>query len=98
VISDFRVMGDQHEVFGQVASVPTVWRALKETAGGGDRTGRKVTAAVNRARRYAWSQVTARHGQLPPVQVADRQLTGITCIRLDATVVPAHRPALGTRS
>ena len=24
------------------------------------------------------------------VQVADRQLTGITCIRLDATVVPAH--------
>lgn len=24
------------------------------------------------------------------MQVADRQLTGITCIRLDATVVPAH--------
>jgi hypothetical protein len=89
-ISDFRVLGDQEEVFGQVASVPTVWRALKETAGGGDRARRKVTAAVNRARRYAWSQVTARHGQLPPVRVADRQLTGITCIRLDATVVHAH--------
>jgi hypothetical protein len=87
VISDFRVVGDQGEVFGQVASVPTVWRALKETAAGGDRTRRKVTAAVNKARRYAWSQVTARHGQLPPVQVADRHLTGITCIRLDATVV-----------
>jgi hypothetical protein len=90
VISDFRVMGDQGEVFGQVASVPTAWRVLKETAAGGDRTGRKVTAAVNKARRYAWAQVTDRHGQLPPVQVADRQLTGITCIRLDATVVPAH--------
>jgi hypothetical protein len=90
VISDFRVMGDQDEVFGQVASVPTAWRALKEAAGGGDKTRRKVTAAVNKARRYAWSQVTDRHGQLPPVQVADRQLTGITCIRLDATVVPAH--------
>ena len=90
VISDFRVMGDQHEVFGQVGSVPTAWRALKEAAAGGDRTRRKVTAAVNTARRYAWSQVIARHGQLPPVQVADRQLTGITCIRLDATVVPAH--------
>src|SRR5258708_3158321 len=25
-ISDFRVMGDQDEVLGQVASVPTVWR------------------------------------------------------------------------
>ena len=90
VISDFRVMGDQGEVFGQVASVPTAWRTLREAAAGGDRTRRKVTAAVNKARRYAWSQVIARHGQLPPVQVADRQLTGITCIRLDATVVPAH--------
>jgi len=90
VISDFRVMGDQGEVFGQVASVPTAWRALKEAAAGGDRTRRKVTAAVNTARRYAWSQIIARHGQLPPVQIADRQVTGITCIRLDATVVPAH--------
>lgn len=90
VISDFRVMGDQGEAFGQVASVPTAWRTLKETAAGGDRTRRKVTAAVNKARRYAWSQVTARHGGLPPVQVADRQLPGVTCIRLDATVVPAH--------
>src|SRR5512142_2913830 len=90
VISDFRVMGDQDEVFGQVASVPTAWRALKETAAGGDRTRRKITAALNKARRYAWSQITARHGQLPPVRIADRHLDGITCIRLDATVVPAH--------
>src|SRR5512135_636015 len=37
VISDFRVMGDQDEVFGQVASVPTAWRALKEAAAGGGR-------------------------------------------------------------
>ena len=53
VISDFRVMGDQREVFGAVASVPTAWRALKEAAAGGDRARRKVTAAVNRARRHA---------------------------------------------
>jgi hypothetical protein len=90
VISDFRVMGDQGGVFGQVASVPTAWRALKEAAAGGDRTRRRVAAAVSKARRRAWSQAAARHGQLPPVQVADRQLAGITCIRLDATVVPAH--------
>ena len=90
VISDFRVMGDQDEVFGQVASVPTAWRALRETAAGGDRTRRKITAATNKGRRYAWPQVIARHGQLPPVQVADRRLEGVTCIRLDATVVPAH--------
>jgi hypothetical protein len=90
VISDFRVMGDQDEVFGQVASVPTAWRTLKETAAGGDRTRRKITAALNKARRYAWSQIIARHGELPPVQVADRHLKGIACIRLDATVVHAH--------
>jgi hypothetical protein len=45
---------------------------------------------VNAARRYAWARGTARHGTLPPVQVADRKLGGVTCIRLDATVVPAH--------
>ena len=32
MISDFRVMGDQRELFGLVASVPTCWRALSETA------------------------------------------------------------------
>jgi hypothetical protein len=86
VISDFRVMGDQREVFGPVASVPTAWRALRESSSGGDRTRRKATAAVNRARRHAWAQA----GPLPPVKIADRVLEGVTCIRLDATVVPAH--------
>src|SRR5277367_2799728 len=90
VISDFRVMGDQRELFGPVASVPTVWRALKETAAGGDRRRRKITAAVSRARRRAWAHGAARHGGLPPVRVADRRLEGVTCIRLDATVVAAH--------
>ena len=86
VISDFRVMGDQREVFGPVASVPTAWRALKEAAAGGDRARRKVRAAVNRARRRAWAQA----GTLPPVRIADRVLEGVACIRLDATVVQAH--------
>src|SRR5712691_9313593 len=66
VISDFRVMGDQQELFGRVA------------------------AAVNAARRQAWAGIVARHGALPGVRVADRVLEGVTCIRLDATVSPAH--------
>ena len=90
VISDFRVMGDQRELFGPVASVPTAWRALKETAAGGDRGRRMVTAAVSKARRHAWAYGIARHGELPPVRVADGKLEGVTCIRLDATVVTAH--------
>jgi hypothetical protein len=95
VISDFRVMGDQRELLGPVASVPTAWRALKETAAGGDRRRRKITAAVNKARRHAWAQGIARHGCLPPVRVADRRLEGVTCIRLAATVVTAHRQGTG---
>ena len=36
------------------------------------------------------AQGAARHGGLPPVRVAVKALDGITCIRLDATVVHAH--------
>src|SRR5213082_645727 len=61
VISDFRVMGDQRELFGLVASVPTVWRTLDEIARGGERALGKITAAVNAARRRAWAQIAARH-------------------------------------
>jgi hypothetical protein len=49
VISDFRVMGDQEELFGLVASVPTAWRTLAEIAGGGQRPLNNMTAAVNAA-------------------------------------------------
>ena len=52
-ISDFRVMGDQRELFGLVASVPTAWRTLEEIAAGGTRMGKKLTAAVSAARRLA---------------------------------------------
>jgi hypothetical protein len=90
VISDFRVMGDQGELFGLVASVPTCWRALSEIAGGGSRPLTRITAAVNAARRRTWAVAAARHGALPGVRVADKTLAGVTCIRLDASVVPAH--------
>jgi hypothetical protein len=89
-ISDFRVIGDQPELFGLVASVPTAWRALSEIAAGGTRTAGRITAAVNMARRTSWAAVAARHGGLPGVRVADRVLAGVTCIRLDATVTFAH--------
>src|SRR6204780_3157188 len=90
VISDFRVMGDQRELFGPVASVPTAWRALREIAAGGDRRRRRITAAGGKGRGPAGAHGIARHGGLPPVRVADRRLEGVTCIRLDATVVTAH--------
>jgi hypothetical protein len=90
VISDFRVMSDQRELFGLVASVPTAWRTLAEIARGGSRAQRRITAAVNMARRRAWAQAVARHGALPGVRMADKRLDGVVCIRLDATVILAH--------
>ena len=90
VISDFRVMGDQDELFGLVASVPTAWRTLKEIATAGPRGEKRIIAAVNTARRHAWAQAAARHGALPGVRLADKTLDGVTCIRLDATVTFAH--------
>lgn len=95
VISDFRVMRDQAELLGPVASVLTVWRTLGEIASGGARAERRVAAAVNAARRLAWAQVEARHGSLPGVRVADKVLDRVTCIRLDATVIPAHSDKQG---
>ena len=62
VISDFRVMPDQCELFGLVASVPTAWRTLAEIARVGPRADERITAAVNAARRHAWAQAAARHG------------------------------------
>src|SRR5204863_1664266 len=71
-------------------SVPTAWRTLAEIARGGARADKRITAAVNMARRHAWAQVTARHGALPGVRLADKMLDGVVCIRLDATVTLAH--------
>ena len=90
VISDFRVLTDQKELFGLVASVPTTWRTLDEIGAGGSRALARITRAVNGARRQAWAAIEARHGALPGVRIADKVLEGVTCIRLDATVTPAH--------
>jgi hypothetical protein len=54
VISDFRVMSDQSELFGLV-SVPAAWPTLAEIARAGARADRRVTAAVNAARRQGRS-------------------------------------------
>ena len=71
VISDFRVIGDQGELFGLVASVPTAWRTLDEIARGGDRALGKITAAVNAARRRAWA-ADRRPGTAPCPASASR--------------------------
>jgi hypothetical protein len=72
VISDFRVMADQRELFGLVASVPAAWRTLDEIAAGGGRVLARIARAVDAARRRAWAGIEARRGAIPGVAVADR--------------------------
>ena len=78
-----------------VASVPTTWRTLDEIAAGGPRALARITKAVNGARRQAWAAIEARHSTLPGVRIADKVLQGVTCIRLDATVIPACSQGAG---
>jgi hypothetical protein len=98
VMSDFRVLADQRSLLGKVASVPTLWRTLGEVAGGGGKAARKVDRAVAVARKRAWAAICQRHGQLPGVRIAGKVLDGVTCIRLDATVIPAHSDKEGAEA
>jgi hypothetical protein len=85
MISDFRMIGDQDDLFGLVAWVPTAWRVLREIAAGGERTRCALAGAVNTARRRAWARAPL------PVRVADKALTGVAGIRLDAPWCPRAR-------
>lgn len=87
VMSDLAVLRDQGELFGPVASDPTLWRTLE---GIGDLQRDKLTAARARTRRHVWDQILARHGAIPASRVADRDLGTTIVIRLDATLVVAH--------
>jgi hypothetical protein len=57
VISDFRVMADQKELFGLVASVRTTRRTFDEIAAGGPRTLARITRLVNGGCRQAWTAI-----------------------------------------
>jgi hypothetical protein len=78
-----------------VASVPAVWRTLDEIAAGARRAQAGITRAVNAARRRAWAAIGARHGALPGVRIAGKVLEGVTCLRLDASVVACHSGKAG---
>jgi hypothetical protein len=87
VMSDLAVLRDQAELFGPVASDPTLWRALDEI--GPDQRDR-VASARAKVRRHVWGLIEARHGRIPPSRVADRDLGETIVIRMDATIQIAH--------
>jgi DDE family transposase len=87
VLSDLASLRDQAELFGPVASDPTLWRALEEI--GPDQRVRIATARA-RTRRQVWALIEARHGRIPRSRVADADLGSTIVIRMDATIQVAH--------
>lgn len=71
VLSDLAVLRDQAELFGPVASDPTLWRALDEI---GPDQRERIAAARAKVRRHVWGLIEARHGGIPPSPVGDRDL------------------------
>jgi len=85
-IADIAVLRDQPEVFGQVASDPTVWRVL---AGIDDAALGRLQAARAAAREMAWAQLCETGGGLPASRAAGVVVPGIV-IDLDASIVVCH--------
>jgi hypothetical protein len=107
-LSDVEAMTAQEEIFGPGggASDSTMLRALDELAerlGGDGLPGRRLARATAAARATAWEAIVARHGQLPAVAVAGKDLTRpatepggkprpVLVVRLDATLIEAASP------
>jgi hypothetical protein len=87
---DFQALAHLEKLIGPVPSTPTVWRSLNEADG--LRVAR-IQQAVCRFRRWWWAMLAARPEGFPWLQVAGRELTGITVIDLDASVVQASSDA-----
>jgi hypothetical protein len=88
-ISDFQGLRHLAPVIGPIPSTPTVWRALNEV---GQLQLTRVNAAVTAFRAHWWRLLAARPQGFPWLQVAGRELTGITVLDLDASIVFAASP------
>ena len=83
-ISDFQALAHLEKLIGPVPSTPTVWRSLDE-ADAVQVT--RIHQATRRFRRLWWAILKSRPEGFPWLSVAGRELTGITVIDLDASVV-----------
>jgi hypothetical protein len=85
-IGDFQALAHLEKLIGPVPSTPTVWRSLEEADA---LQVARIGRAVCRFRRLWWAMLAARPEGFPWLQVAGRELTGVTVIDLDASVVQA---------
>jgi DDE family transposase len=107
-LSDIEAMTAQEEIFGPGggASDSTMLRVLDELGGrlrADGLPGRRLARATTGVRARAWVAIVARHGQLPAVKVAGKNLTRpatepggtprpVLVVRLDATLIEAASP------
>jgi len=107
-LSDIEAMTAQEEIFGPGggASDSTMLRVLDELAGrlrADGLPGRRLARATAGVRAKAWAGIVARHGRLPAVKVAGKDLTRpatqtgerarpVLVVRLDATLIEAASP------
>jgi hypothetical protein len=109
-LSDIEAMTAQTEIFGPAggASDTTLLRVLDELSGCLNvhgLPGRRLSTAMAQARKKAWAYVIDRHGQLPAVKVAGKDLVRagtdgqpdhpIVVLRIDATLIGADSPKDG---
>ena len=87
VLSDLAVLRDQGELFGAVASDPTLWRTLNAVDA---LTRDKIATARAKTRVHVWNLISERHGAIPAAKVADADLGNTIVVRLDASIVVAH--------
>lgn len=83
-ISDFQTLRHLGPIIGPVPSTPTVWRALEEID---ELQLRRINTAVTEFRRHWWGLLSARPEGFPWLTVAGRELTGVTVLDLDASIV-----------
>jgi hypothetical protein len=86
-ISDIAILGDQKQLLGPVASMPTAWRTLDEIT---PARLKKIASARAKTRRHVWTLIKARHGRIPPAKIAGGDLGATVVIRLDATLQTVH--------
>jgi hypothetical protein len=83
-LADVAVLRAAPEVFGRVASDPTISRLISSLAGDTDRTCAAIDAARAAARKVVWSQA----GAAAPDHAADHRRPVV--VDIDATLVTAH--------
>jgi hypothetical protein len=94
-MNDITLLAHHAPVLGAEPSDTTVRRTLELADPSTLEKAARVRAAI---RAHIWSLIAARPAGFPWLAIAGKMLAGWLVIDLDATLITAHRPALGIRS